>query len=89
MINEPRIKFYGIIVAIVVGLWVLVSLIPESPVSLEKSRTEQLRTFCVMNRQWVEFRNGNATWGTALLDYEGKPVTCRSINNQIFHGSGK
>ena len=77
MSNKANITI--IIISVLVALWAFYLLLPTSPVELENSRKDQARIFCALHRQWVEFQNGNATWGAMILDLDGKPVPCKSI----------
>lgn len=56
----------------------------DSPVDVEKNRQTNARIFCAMGRQWIEFANGTATWGAAVLDIDGKPVRCNTILEPNF-----
>jgi hypothetical protein len=38
------------------------------------------RTFCVYGKLFVRFKEGNAVWGTMLLDDQGMPIQCRESN---------
>lgn len=68
-----------IVISTAIALWAFFMLLPTNPKQLEDSRKEQLHIFCAHGRQWVEFQNGNATWGAMMLDIDGKPVQCNSI----------
>lgn len=35
-----------------------------------------VKLFCSYNRIFIEFEQGNATWGTIMLDDDGKPFPC-------------
>lgn len=35
-----------------------------------------VRLFCTYNRVFIEFEQGSATWGTMMLDNEGRPFPC-------------
>lgn len=35
-----------------------------------------VRLFCTYNRVFIEFEQGSATWGTIMLDNEGRPFPC-------------
>jgi hypothetical protein len=82
MTSENKAKIAIIIISISVALWAFSKMLPDSPVELEQARQENMRVFCALGRQWVEFQNGNATWGSMLLDINGQPVLCTSIKNQ-------
>lgn len=56
----------------------------ENPVVIEQNRKDNARIFCAMGRQWIEFPNGSATWGAAVLDMDGKPVRCNTILEPNF-----
>ena len=68
-----------IIISVLVALWAFMMLLPTNPVELENHRKDNARVFCALDRQWVEFQNGNATWGAMMLDIDGRPVPCKSI----------
>ena len=36
----------------------------------------QVKTFCAYNRAFIEFTDGKSTWGTMMLDRDGKPIPC-------------
>jgi hypothetical protein len=36
----------------------------------------QVKTFCAYNRAFIEFTEGRNTWGTMMLDREGRPIPC-------------
>ena len=57
-------------------------MLPTSPTQLEKDRKEQARIFCAHGRQWIEFQNGNMTWGAMMTDIDGKPIICNSVTDQ-------
>lgn len=87
MTSENKAKIAIIIISISVALWAFNKMLPDSPVELEQARQENMRVFCALGRQWVEFQNGNATWGSMLLDINGQPVLCTSIKNQTTPGT--
>lgn len=41
------------------------------------------RTFCAYDRVFVEFEERGRTWGTIMLDRNGKPVPCRNDVDEI------
>lgn len=84
MTSEIKAKIAIIIISVSVALWAFSKMIPDSPVELEQARQENMRVFCALGRQWVEFQNGSATWGAMVLDMHGQPVLCTSIKNQTI-----
>lgn len=68
-----------IIISILVALWAFMMMLPTRPIDLENNRKDHARVFCALDRQWVEFQNGNATWGAMMLDIDGRPIPCKSI----------
>jgi hypothetical protein len=84
MTSENKAKIAIIIISISVALWAFSKMLPDSPVELEQARQGDMRIFCAQGRQWVEFQNGNATWGAMMLDIDGKPVLCNSVKDQTI-----
>lgn len=33
-------------------------------------------TFCAYGKVFVKFKEGNSTWGTLMLDNDGRPIKC-------------
>lgn len=82
--KNKKLLFYSIMGLLAIGPFFVVLSTAESPIDLEKTRKQNMRTFCAYGREWVEFANGNATWGAMVLDYEGKPVRCNTILEPRF-----
>jgi hypothetical protein len=82
--SEIKAKIAIIIISASVALMAFSKMMPDSPVELEQARQNNMRIFCALGRQWVEFQNGSATWGSMVLDINGQPVLCTSIKNQTI-----
>lgn len=46
-------------------------------------RETHVKTFCAYDRVFVEFTEGNSTWGTMMLDRNGKPISCNDDDEDI------
>ena len=49
---------------------------------LEDAPQTQARTFCAYGKLFVRFKEGNAVWGTMLLDDQGSPIQCRETDTR-------
>lgn len=87
--NQPHQKIKELVTGLVmlafVGITAYMFLTKsDNPIDVEKNRQTNARIFCAMGRQWIEFPNGTATWGAAVLDIDGKPVRCDSVRTPNF-----
>jgi hypothetical protein len=48
---------------------------------LPKDTTSTTRLFCAYGTVFVEFEDANYTWGTLMLDRNGKPIPCDTSEN--------
>lgn len=57
--------------------WVVVAVLAVVALLLATSSNKTVtRTFCAYNRVFVEFEENGHTWGTLLLDTDGRPIPC-------------
>jgi hypothetical protein len=75
--------FKWLIIAWTISISLLFSL------ALNKQRlVTETRTFCAYGRIFVEFEESGKVWGTLMLDFYGKPISCKEglepeIDNSI------
>jgi hypothetical protein len=67
-LKQHPVAVFFILVAIII---IAIPAEPEQDVAL----------FCTYNRVFIEFKQGSATWGTIMLDDNGKPVPCDQDDN--------
>ena len=58
-------------IGFVIAFMVIVGLLPK-----ESSSTTRL--FCAYGKVFVEFEEPSYTWGTLMLDNNGKPIPCNT-----------
>ena len=57
--------FWPIMIAVVVlAVWII------------DSTRSDVRLFCSYGRLFIEFQEGSSTWGTIMLDDDGRPIKC-------------
>ena len=71
------IKYFLLTISILLALIVAIGALL---VFTEPSRAES-KIFCAYNRVFVEFEDGRHKWGTLLLDEDGKPINCSTIQS--------
>ena len=49
---------------------------------VENEAKSTTRLFCAYGKIFVEFEESHSTWGTLMLDNNGKPMSCRN-NGEI------
>ena len=52
--------------------------------AIRKEPETEARAFCAYNRVFVEFAENGRTWGTIMLDYNGKPIPCSEDNDDTI-----
>ena len=58
-------------IGFVIAFMIIVGLLPK-----ESSSTTRL--FCAYGKVFVEFEEPHYTWGTLMLDINGKPIPCNT-----------
>jgi len=56
--------------------WITMAVILAGCVWIVNSTRSDVRLFCSYGRVFIEFQEGNSTWGTIMLDDQGAPIRC-------------
>ena len=59
--------------------WPIIIVITVLAVWVVNSTRSDVRLFCSYGRVFIEFQDGNNVWGALMLDDDGIPMRCNSV----------
>ena len=70
--------------------WIFAAILAVIALRLALARDETVaKTFCAYNKVFVEFEENGKSWGTLMLDWNGRPIPCMEDNSNLIEKQGK